>query len=609
MPPPLPPPLLLLLLLIACGAAALAPEPRRGVWGYFCYQDTASIAGSEPDPDYYPSLCWRETVAAPPAAMRGALMMLKWRHVEPRPGVFDWAAMDLNISKAAKLGLQLIIAIEVCKADPRDEATPDWLYDQVPAVNFTHSSKGTIVPPNTTDAHRCPFYLDGGFQAIFARLIAAFASHVAALPELEQGAVVAVQAMLGITGDDRPWNGNPINPRYWITDPAWTNYTRKMSLDYCAAFTAAGTRVLFNLENPGVDGHDDDWIVARCPGALIKQGIASHGYQLNGEQDVHAQWVARGLDKVYARGELAVEPNPAARTYGNWAQAPQWDLQANAEWALQFGLAQWNLYAGFLGNATFAPTLDFFNRQAPSSELATAKAAFVSFRESLDTDDVMRFPVESYGAVNQTHGRFAGKRLNSTRVLAIAAARKAYGAEIEDIAEATSFKSIVQKKGMFLNDVGYRIWPDNYAKFMAQLNASASSVGRWRVGPRDQGHGRFARALEQESGKVAIRLALAPGFAAAHRADGGAGLLNATLRVAYFDGGRGRWAMTYRATAEGGRGTAMTVAGQGTGRWAVAQASVLVAPASSAAPGAYDFELRSLDASDECFSLVEVLVN
>ena len=243
MPPPLPPPLLLLLLLlIACGAAALAPEPRRGVWGYFCYQDTASIAGSEPDPDYYPSLCWRETVAAPPAAMRGALMMLKWRHVEPRPGVFDWAAMDLNISKAAKLGLQLIIAIEVCKADPRDEATPDWLYDQVPAVNFTHSSKGTIVPPNTTDAHRCPFYLDGGFQAIFARLIAAFASHVAALPELEQGAVVAVQAMLGITGDDRPWNGNPINPRYWITDPAWTNYTRKMSLDYCAAFTARHAR-------------------------------------------------------------------------------------------------------------------------------------------------------------------------------------------------------------------------------------------------------------------------------------------------------------------------------------------------------------------------------
>lgn len=50
--------------------------------------------------------------------------------------------------------------------------------------------------------------------------------------------------------------------------------------------------------------------------------------------------------------------------YGNWNQAPQWSLQANAEWALQFGVAQWNLYAGFLSNATFVPTLEMFNRQA-----------------------------------------------------------------------------------------------------------------------------------------------------------------------------------------------------------------------------------------------------
>lgn len=44
-------------------------------------------------------------------------------------------------------------------------------------------------------------------------------------------------------------------------------------------------------------------------------------------------WRAGGLDKVYARGELAVEPNPAADTYGNWAVSPAWSLQANAEYA------------------------------------------------------------------------------------------------------------------------------------------------------------------------------------------------------------------------------------------------------------------------------------
>jgi hypothetical protein len=100
---------------------------------------------------------------------------------------------------------------------------------------------------------------------------------------------------------------------------------------------------------------------------------------------------------------------------------------------------------------------------------------------------------------------------------------------------------------MYLNDVGYRIWPGNYGKFMVQLNASASSVGRWRVGPRDQGYGRFARALEQRSGRTSIRVSLEPGFAAAHRAPTastsaeGGGSLNVTVRVVYLDEGRGRW--------------------------------------------------------------------
>ena len=106
---------------------------------------------------------------------------------------------------------------------------------------------------------------------------------------------------------------------------------------------------------------------------MIKQGIVSHGYQLNGELDLWQDWKTRGLDKAFSRGELAVEPNPlngtcegneglrfvtpfvAARavpigvsfrtqrpnccTDGNWAYSPAWSLQANAEWALTWGLA------------------------------------------------------------------------------------------------------------------------------------------------------------------------------------------------------------------------------------------------------------------------------
>ena len=64
------------------------------------------------------------------------------------------------------------------------------------------------MPANTTNPHRCPYYLDANFQAIFGKLISALATHVASLPEKDM--IVAVQDMEGITGDDRPWNGNPI---------------------------------------------------------------------------------------------------------------------------------------------------------------------------------------------------------------------------------------------------------------------------------------------------------------------------------------------------------------------------------------------------------------
>jgi hypothetical protein len=231
-------------------AAAVPPAPRHGVWGYFCFSDTASISGASP-PDYYPSRCWDEQTVKAAPAMQETLMMVKWRHVEPSPGVYNWSALDANITKAAALNLQLVLAVEVCKADPADEATPDWLYDNVPSVNFTHTPKGTIVPGNTTNPHRCPYYLDANFQTIFGRLIAALAAHLASLPEKQM--IVGVQDMEGITGDDRPWNGNPIDPHYWITDAEWRAYTRKMAAVYCAAFSSINVRVLFNLENPGVN--------------------------------------------------------------------------------------------------------------------------------------------------------------------------------------------------------------------------------------------------------------------------------------------------------------------------------------------------------------------
>jgi len=339
--------------------AAVVPPTKAlaGIWGYFCYEDSASMDGSSPK-GHYSSECWRKQSRGPRnPAERGTLMMVKWRHVETADGVFDWKQFDANLTKASKLGLQLMVFVEICKADPGGPAAPDWLYDEIGGVNFTHVPKGTVPAANTTNPHRCPNYLDVRFQDNFSRLIKAMAAHIQQLPARTRVKVVAVQAAFGITGDDRPWNGVPILLKDWIADEKWKVYTRKMALVYCNAFKAIGLPVLFNLNNPGVNHSDDQWIVKQCPGSFVKLGQVSHGYQLNGERDLYNTWRAQGLGNVFSRGELALQPNPRNGTYGNWAVLPFWSLQANAEWALTFGLATWNLYDGFLGNDADARVL------------------------------------------------------------------------------------------------------------------------------------------------------------------------------------------------------------------------------------------------------------
>ena len=138
-------------------------------------------------------------------------------------------------------------------------------------------------------------------------------------------------------------------------------------------------------------------------GKWKKNGIVSHGYQLNGEAQLYAHdqpflWQVQPWgDCGRARGELALEPEPINHAYGNWAESPWWSLHANAGWALTYGLDVWNLYALFIENKTFAPTMELYNRFAGRKDPATAGGAFLMLRDGLDSADFKRFPAEQYG--------------------------------------------------------------------------------------------------------------------------------------------------------------------------------------------------------------------
>ena len=56
---------------------------------------------------------------------------------------------------------------------------------------------------------------------------------------------------MGITGDDRPYAGTPVNADYIIPPEQWKNYTKTMAMVYCDAFASINRPVLFNLDNPG----------------------------------------------------------------------------------------------------------------------------------------------------------------------------------------------------------------------------------------------------------------------------------------------------------------------------------------------------------------------
>eukprot|EP00937_MAST-01D_sp_MAST-1D-sp2_P002452 g2452.t1 len=576
-------------MLAALLTAVLSMGPANvpwGVHGFFCQSDSAGMSQAGSDE------CWRlgpGTETSP--YQRGWLNMIKWADLEPRNGEFDFSAFDRNLSVAAgQKGYEMIVFVEIVKGG--NATTPQWLYDAgVPVVRYKSGGMGN-------GNGYAPFYLNPTFQFYYARMLRAFAAHLRALPAALRARVLAVQAAFGITGDDRPWNGVPVEAQYRISDAQWANYTRTFALDvFCAEYHNTSIGLLVNLDNPGVNQSDSSWFLHRCASMrgvkMEKDGIVSHGYQLNGEQQLYDKLAAPLLwqrqpwgDYGRSRGELALEPTPVDGQYGNWAESPWWSLHANAGWALTYGLDVWNLYALFIANATFAPTMQLFNRYAGAKDPATAPGALLLLRDGLDGADFQRFPAAEYGddsrAVQCVNGSAAAAFpgggctcsgsegpvccRNVSRLEAIAAAHAARGARMDAPSAATG-KSVKQKKAAGLNDVGCQIWPGNYGVHMQQKKAAQTSVGYWRVGAKvNSPYGRFARGSDNSNGKSTMY------FALDQRLFGGLPF-NATtqrsvqLRVVYYDGAAGgAWRAKYDAQSEVSKALPL-VSTAGSGSW------------------------------------------
>ena len=247
-----------------------------------------------------------------------------------------------------------------------------------------------------------------------------------------------------------------------------------------------------------------------------------------------------------------------------------------------------NLYAGWLGNTSFVPTMEFFNRHAGRKDPATAKAAFLSFRDSLDTADTLRFPVAQFGPVDDPENptQFA----NGERMMKIVETFSDHGARLGQLRDASSKNSVHQKKANELIDV--------LAAPRRQLPAASSSTRPvkhrwWQLGPVNESFGRFARGLEHATGKPR-HTELDHNFAVAAEGQ------TALVHLVFYDQGLGRWALGY-----GGKHVLVVRKQDMRGGKAWRSASVNVTLQTAVPP---QLTLSSLDAEDDIFSMIEVVL-
>jgi len=154
------------------------------------------------------------------------------------------------------------------------------------------------------------------------------------------------------------------------------------------------------------------------------------------------------------------------------------------------------------------------------------------------------------------------------------------------------------------NDVGWDIWPDNYGRFLQQIDPDTTSIPLWRVGgpitKMSPIYSRFARGFERASGKDAMYFRLHEGFSQ------GGGPQVISMTVVWYDATAGSsWRLDYDAGSAGMK-TALAVTGTGDRGWRHETVTVEDAVLRHGGARGADFTLVNTDDKDDIFSLIEV---
>jgi len=566
----------LISMIFACSIAAVKAEPPPssfGVWD----------RGATFDPKQYPFL-------------KGSSFDASWADVEKQPGVFDWSELDEAVDKAFRNKSYMYLSLGV------GPAAPEWIYKHgVPKV-FTDDTK------HQNKWEYYPYYLAPEYKSYFQRLVTEFGKHIRSWPEVKQERIAFIQVKTGCTGDECPYKGAAKEPRYELAKESteWRAFRLETFALFVKLFQdSPGQRIdlLFNAIGSDEDKAKDrseewNWVTNHIKGSFgIKNGALSRGHHLSGERALYDQWTPFLIDP---KGLTLFRRSEMDQTWRKpWYQL---NVPLNFYWgavnALNGGQSVWDVTKSAMEACKeqgFDYSFYFFNRYAGQIHPETATDAFCALHKGLDAADTKAYPEEKFGEATPT---------NVDRMLKICAAFSKYGASADD-KDALLMNQVRQRdsqKGF--NDVGWQIWPDNYSRFLYQIDADETSIPLWRVGgpitKSSSIYSRFARGFEHASGKDAMYFKLHDRFSKDNQPK------VMTIHVVWYDGQQGStWRLDYDAGAPTMK-TALSITGTGDQKWHDETVTLNDAVLHHGGTKGSDLALVNTDDKDDVFSILEV---
>ena len=554
---------------------AMPPPSAFGVWD----------RGSSFDPKDHPFL-------------KGLAFNQAWADVERQPGVFDWSTLDQAMENAVKRNQFLYLSVNV------GPDAPQWIYTKgVPRVE-TRDQMHDSWPVY-------PFYRSSEYKSLLQRLITEFGKHIRSYPKEKQERIAFIQVKTGCTGDECAYKGNVIETKYDLPmkSPAWREF-RLWQFDLFVKTFQGGSdqpqiSLMFNNVTPDNDEEGErgfkkewQWVMANAKGGVgIKLAGSARGHHLSGERTKIETWQPRLIategTPLFARSEMDQTWQRAM-----YAVNTPLNFYWGALTGLQNGQSIWDISSGAMDACKeqgFDYSFYFFNKYAGQIYPKTATDAFCALHKGLDAADTKAYPEAKYG--NASHK-------NVERMEEIVAAYAKYGATVDDKNGLLLGQVRQRDTQTGLNDVGWDIWPDNYGRFLYQIDADATSIPLWRVGgpitKTSSIYSRFARGFEHASGKDAMYFKLHDGFSQGREPK------VMTVTVVWYDATAGStWKLDYDA-GQAKMKTALTVTGKGDKQWHHETVTVEDAVFQRGGTKGSDIALVNTDVKDDIFSLIEV---